>query len=567
MTAPASSSPAPGPAKMTIGLLGDAAAPARQPLFDSLRQLFPVHFQTGPARSGEQWDAAIIFSRNAEDGAALIPKGLPVYLAVEDPARVAPSASHEIHFAPASSLGDQVMEDRDLKAFAPLTLTGGDELLASRENQPLWMRRPTPHGGIDLVAVQPPTFGAGNYLCEDFTAGRFMRLLPLLAFLRRVTAASDWQNPVQQACFVFDDPCLHWPTYGYLDFRRLAAHARTHDYYAAVATVPLDAWWLNSSALKVFAENAPRLSLLMHGNDHIKNELGEPRSQNNSIDILAQALRRLARLERHHGLEISRIMEAPNAALAESVLRGMSELDFEGTLATPELLLRFNPKTVWPATLGLEQANFLGGGLPAIPRIKMTRDWKTSVRLTAWMNQPIVLVGHHEDAAGGLELLAEYAHLVNGLGKVKWASPRGILRSSYRQLRQGRELHVRMFSRRISLAVPEGVETIWIHRPWIGEGGGGEILNLRCAGKQDGASGLDQPVVGPIAVQSSETLEIASLLKNPVDYRIVGTPSLRVWSVVRKILMEIRDRTRPLMPRQAAPGAGFDSYEKSSAQK
>jgi hypothetical protein len=351
-----------------------------------------------------------------------------------------------------------------------------------------------------------------------------------------------------------------------LNFRRLAAHAQEHNYHVSIATIPLDTWLANPLTLSIFRKNAARLSLLAHGNDHLKEELAASNSSIGSVDILAQALRRMARLERHRGVEVCRVMEAPHAALAEETLRGMRQLEYEGVLATPELLLRYNPKTTWPATLGLERSNLLVGGLPAVPRIKMTREWKSGVRLAAVLEQPIVLVGHHADAAKGMGLLADFAQTVNSVGKVKWVSPSGILRSNYKQLRDGDSAHVRMYSQRINYTVPEGVRAIWVHRPWISENDSDEILDVRCAGKQHGPANLHCRVAGPFEVQPGETVGVASLLKSPLDYRTAPAPTFKVWPAFRKVLAEFRDRTLPLRPGKAVPGAGFDTFEKPASE-
>jgi len=38
-------------------------------------------------------------------------------------------------------------------------------------------------------------------------------------------------EPPLRACFVIDDPNLHWPSYGHLDYRRMAEHARRGGYH------------------------------------------------------------------------------------------------------------------------------------------------------------------------------------------------------------------------------------------------------------------------------------------------------------------------------------------------
>jgi hypothetical protein len=42
--------------------------------------------------------------------------------------------------------------------------------------------------------------------------------------------ALDRVPPQDRACFMFDHPSLHWPTYGFLDYTVLARHAKRHNY-------------------------------------------------------------------------------------------------------------------------------------------------------------------------------------------------------------------------------------------------------------------------------------------------------------------------------------------------
>ncbi len=302
-------------------------------------------------------------------------------------------------------LHHQSMEDRELGAVTPVHSEPGDEVVATRGGEALWIQRKAGGRTAEVVAALPPALGPGEYLFQHFMAGRFMRLLPLIVFLRRLTAAADWQCPERAACFVFDDPSLYWTSYGHLDFQKLAEHTGTHNYAAAVATVPLDTVWAKSQgAGDLSRAQFAAVVFCPHGNDHLKHELVN-RDAEGSVRTCAQALRRFERLERLDGIATSRVMEAPHGAWAEATLRAARQVDFEGVFVTPELLLRYNPNVVWPRTLGMEMTSLLVGGLPVLPRIKMTRDWKTGVLLAAVLEQPIGLVGHHPDAVNELALL------------------------------------------------------------------------------------------------------------------------------------------------------------------
>ena len=137
---------------------------------------------------------------------------------------------------------------------------------------------------------------------------------------------------------------------------------------------------------------------------------------------------------------------------------------------------------------------------------------------------------------------------MQSIGGVTWATPTGILRSNYKQLRQGRALHVRLCSRRIHLSIPDGVEELWIHRPWLAPGDEGEDLTVLCGHEQRSAS---QPagngVCGPFPVKQTENLVVACSLKNGVDFKTAAPPPSSLRPIVRKILVEVRDRAVRLL--------------------
>ena len=86
------------------------------------------------------------------------------------------------------------------------------------------------------------------------------------------------------------------------DFRALAADAEAVGYHAAFATIPLDGWYASRRAVELFNANKETLSLLIHGNDHVRRELGRPLGPAARIALLGQGIRRIERFERRYGI-------------------------------------------------------------------------------------------------------------------------------------------------------------------------------------------------------------------------------------------------------------------------
>lgn len=521
-------------------------------LLDALGQLYPVEFKRVPPGVFDGLDAAIVFDGNIAAGLAAAANGLPTLVLGKEREKQAVSGSQPVLFGETEDLEaclrNQVMAEKDGIGGCSIPCEAGDQVLAASGENAIWVKRPRGSGSCQLTAVPPPSLGKGEYLFEHLNGRRFMGLLPLMHFLRQVVKDVDWKSPAPRACFVFDDPSLYWHSYGFLDYRALAAHSVRHNYFASVATIPLDAWWVNRRVAETLRSFHPRLSLLIHGNNHTYRELVSQRNGATPLAIAAQALQRVAGLERRHGVSVSRIMEAPHGAVGKSFFAPLLALNYEAALTSTELLVQHNPQTTWPASVGMDMSEILGAGLPALPRIKMSADWKNEVLLAAFLGRPIILAGHHQDAADQLQLLAEFAGVINSLPAATWASPQDIIRSNYKKFRNGNALFLKLYSRAVHFEAPTGVNEIFINRPWVGTEGAGETLVIKSGGGELlRAAGME--LVGPISVSDGQPLDIASLPANPVDFRSVKTSGARCWPVTRKVMMEIRDRIAPLWKR------------------
>jgi len=79
---------------------------------------------------------------------------------------------------------------------------------------------------MDLVAMEPPEVADHEYLFQYFQKDDWARLLPILHFFSELTRSGSWTPPPVRACFMFDDPNLHWKSYGYVNYQQLAHQAR-----------------------------------------------------------------------------------------------------------------------------------------------------------------------------------------------------------------------------------------------------------------------------------------------------------------------------------------------------
>lgn len=178
-------------------------------------------------------------------------------------------------------------------------------------------------------------------------------------FLWHVTRGGLWQRPQLRATFLLDDPNLHATHYGYLNYEETVAYARRYGFHLAIAMVPLDTWFTYGRTAALFQKNPGQLSLLMHGNNHLRKEIGLPHPQEFYERMLAQGLRRIDRFEKKHGIPVARIMAAPHGQCHENAARALLRTGYDALcisrpfpwLEAPpphELLAGWFPAELWP---------------------------------------------------------------------------------------------------------------------------------------------------------------------------------------------------------------------------
>jgi len=171
-------------------------------------------------------------------------------------------------------LRGQRLIEHDRRPPPPVAVEQGCEVLAAAAGRPVWTRREAQggDGGLERASAAPSELAEHEFLRDHMTAGRFWSLLPLTHFLKRVSLGLPRGGRPHRACFVIDDPNVRFSSYGYVRFPKLARDARECGYHVAVATIPLDLL-LGRRGVRVFRDHPLELSLVVHGNDHVRREL------------------------------------------------------------------------------------------------------------------------------------------------------------------------------------------------------------------------------------------------------------------------------------------------------
>lgn len=413
------------PRRPTVGVFPAAAAADLQRLLAALELAFPVRFEGRPAGESGGLDAIIELG---DVHAAKRSEVRTLRLLRPEPAKPATAATQ--------TLGSSVQLDRRLRGaeLPDSRLAGGlggaeispegATVLAHCGGFPTWTRR----GQIDTALLIPGELAPEEALRERLCGTRSAALLPLVHLLREVTADETPPPPPLPASFLFDDPNLHWPTYGFVDLPALAEQARRHGYHAALATVPLDGWFAHPRALRALRDSEGALSLTVHGNDHYGGELGRPRTTAEALALAAQAMRRVHSFERRTGVEVDRVMVPPHERCSQATVAALRRCGFaalsvtqpypwlgdggRGWLARPQ---EAGPLVGWRPAEHVE-------GLPVLLRHPLSQRSQPELTLRAFLNQPLILYGHQNDLGEGPDVLAEAAAELERLGPIRWCS-------------------------------------------------------------------------------------------------------------------------------------------------
>jgi hypothetical protein len=531
--------------RSVVGVFPASAHAGCRRLLTALEEAFPVRFE---GRGEGQWgDLDALLQLGAGDQAeAAAALGVPaLHLLAPEPSQPGELSVQDLTSdvkLDRALRGTELPDDRlgaALTAAGDAVIAGG--VLASCRGVPTWTSR----GRLQRALLVPCELGHEEALRERLRDGRSAALLPLAHFLRELTAAEAWQLPAPRAAFLFDDPNLHWPSYGFVKLPALAEHARDHGYHAALATVPLDGWFTHPAARRALRGSDGAVSLLVHGNDHYGGELGRPRTSSEALAMAAQAQRRVGSFEARTGVAIDRVMVPPHEQCSQATVAGLRRCGFEALTVTQPFPWLGDGRRGWLAgpegtgpLVGWRPAD-LADGLPVLLRHPLAGRSSPELRLRAFLGQPLVLYGHQADLLEGLDVLTSAVADIERAGPTRWCSLGEIAAASFETRRRGEDLEVRLLSRSARVEIPLETSRLRVE-PFPGTTGEYEALLV---------NGATQRFSEPIDVDPGTKVEVALRASDAVDVNSVPAPRLRPLAVPRRILSEGRDRLQPLVSR------------------
>ena len=239
-------------------------------------------------------------------------------------------------------------------------------------------------------------------------------------------------------------------------------------------------------------------------------------------------------------------MVPPHEACSQATLSGLRRCGFEAiTMTRPYPWVEFEPHS-WlarpegtGALVGWGPAELVEG-VPVLLRHPIAGRSTAELTLRAFLDQPLILYGHHEDVLGGPDALLEAVEEVNRLGPTSWCSPSEIAATSFETRRSGSRLAVRLLTRKAQIEVPAEVEELTIELPTVGIEPDRQTLSV---------GGEEVDPGKPLTVEPGASLEITLSPLDAIDPASVPAPPRRPLAVARRLASEGRDRLRPLAAR------------------
>jgi hypothetical protein len=276
----------------------------------------------------------------------------------------------------------------------------------------------------------------------------FSRLAPLLMFVRRAEGTRCWHNDTPRACLILDDPLLK-KQYGFLDFKALLAVMEREQFATTIAFIPWNYRRSDSRTAELFKKHSDRLTLCVHGCDHVRGEFG-------NLDFATlqklgcEGLRRMVRHEELAGIGFDDVMVFPQGIFSSVA---MSALQFCGFLAA----VNSSPFPVDGDATSLRLRDLVDGAVTKFSGFPLfTRHYPTDLAGQAFallLGKPALLVEHHGYFRNG------YAPLVEVVQKLKqmephleWSRLSVICSQTCWQRRAANgDLHVRFYADRFTL--------------------------------------------------------------------------------------------------------------------
>ncbi len=280
-------------------------------------------------------------------------------------------------------------------------------------------------------------------------ADSFSQFVPHAMAVRYIAGNECWHPFKAHAAIVIDDPLLR-DNYGFLNFQTLLSLANKHNFHAAIAFIPHNFRRNSRQIIGLFLENAERLSLCFHGNDHTESEFAS-RDPTVLSTLLQNAEHRMYVHEQITGLQCDKVMVFPQGNFSLEAMKVLRSRNFNAAVNTvPYPLGEEDRLTIrdlaQPAVLRYD-------GFPLFLRKPSRKIKKQDVAFNVFFGRPVMIVEHHEVFQSPESLLEVVANINSLVPDIRWANLTTIVSNSFLARREDdRTIHVRPYAELVQVS-------------------------------------------------------------------------------------------------------------------
>lgn len=254
----------------------------------------------------------------------------------------------------------------------------------------------------------------------------FSALVPLLFFLRHAQAVF-WRTSSPGANVIIDDLNLR-PRYGFVNARTLAEHVDDLGCAVSIGFIPWNCNRTSRKVVELFRSRWPRLSLCVHGCDHVGAEFSTG-SVPATLSMIASSLDRMRSLNVRTGVRYDTVMVFPQGRFSRTAMDALRQSDFLAAVNT-ELVDHRTQRGVRAGEL-LRPAITSYGGFPLFLRRKLDAPI-ANFALDLLLGKPCLVVTHHDDFQRGMQPFVSLVDSLNTLApSLQWTNLETIIGRTY----------------------------------------------------------------------------------------------------------------------------------------
>jgi hypothetical protein len=370
----------------------------------------------------------------------------------------------------------------------------------------------------------------------------FGSMAPALLFLKYAAGEYAWHSPGAFANFTIDDLWLREP-YGHVNYEQLLRESKAHNFHTTIAFIPWNFDRSEAGVVNLFRGNPERLSICIHGNDHVHQEFGplDSHSLEKQSASMRQGLARMAKFREMTGLEYDAVMVFPHSVSPKATFEELRRHDY---LATANSLnVPSDSAAPEGADFALRTATLQFGGIPSLRRYSVeTEIPRAQLAIDVFLGNPMLFYAHESFFASGIDAFNKTADVVNSLQpSTQWKGLGDITRHLYiEKRREDGDYDIRAYSGDVVLTNSHGKDAVFYLEKYENAGQGiTVIVNGHPYAFTNAGSTLQLKL--PIAAGASS--EISIRLADHVDFASadIRKQSLRTNAI--RLLSDFRDDT------------------------